>query len=398
MGKKILVVAGEASGDLHGASLISTLRKRFPEIQPTGIGGDGLRKEMVSLLHDSSGWGAIGIMEAVQKVPGWLRAFWDVKKLIRTDPPDVIVLIDSPAFNVRLARFARKLGIPTVYFFPPSAWSANVRRARQIAQLVTRVIATFAFTASVYRKAGEEAFFFGHPFVDLVQPTASRDEALERFGLTGGGPIVGLLPGSRDHEIRYLLPEMLATASLLLREMPEIRFVLPIATRYLRDRVVREISKASIGQAVSLVEGLTYDAMNVCDLLLVTSGSATLEAACLGKPMVIVYKLSRLTWMVLRLVVKVPYAGLPNLIAEKKIVPEYLQERVKADTLARAVLDLLRDPCALAEMRKNMDLVRSRLGQPGVMERVADVVAETAGWKDIEDKKVGQSGYCHSLK
>lgn len=375
---KLLILAGEASGDLQGSMLVRALRQLAPELDIVAVGGPRLEEAGARLLHDSTSLGFIGLWEAVRSYPQLLALFGRIKRMIAAEAPDHVVFIDSPGFNLRLAPYVRSLGIRTTYYFPPSAWSPSTARARQIASLVDHVIAAFEYTVEVYRKAGVPVAYFGHPLVDATPPPPPREVLIEQLGLPEGRRYVALLPGSRRSEITRLLPCLLEAARRLMRQVPDLHFVLPIAVPRFSS-LVRRLVDGAAGLPITVVEGRGTDCMAASELLLMSSGSASLEAAILGTPMVLVYRLSSFDWAMAPFVVRdFTFMGLPNLVAQRYIVPELLQEDATPEAVVREALPLLLDPARAARMRAGLAEVRQRLGAPGSVSRVARYIWETA--------------------
>lgn len=376
-----MIVAGEASGDVQAGALTHLLYEKGIPVEIVGIGGEKFQAEGGTLLFDSSRWGAIGAFDAVFKIPSLYLCYRKTCQYLEQTPPDLLLLIDSPAINLPIARKAKELRIPTLYFFPPSQWSCSIKRARMVGERVTAVLAPFSHTAEIYERAGVHVFFSGHPLLDLVKPSLSKEEVCEKFNLDPKKLFIAILPGSRDQEIRYLLPALLKTAHQLSRDLPDAHFLLPIASRALEEKVREKVERADF--PVTATSGHTWDLINMSDFVVATSGSVTLEAAILGKPMIIVYRVSWLTWFLLRPFVRIPYAGLPNLVMQRKIVPEFFQHEVNPFRLRREVLDLLSHNGRLSQIQKDLAQVRERLGEPGALERVASLALEVASGKDV---------------
>ena len=374
MKKKIAIIAGEASGDLQGALLARHLYSLEPALEIFGVGGPRMKNERVRLLYDSSEWGAVGFREGLLRVPGLWMKIVRLKRTLLSERPDILVLIDSPAINMRLAKFARKHRLNRVYYFPPSAWSRDPGRARRIAAIVGNVIATFPVTVSTYAEAGVKAAFFGHPIVDYIGDVGSTENIRKKMELPEGKRLIGLLPGSRTQEIQALLLPLLGAAEIILRAIPEAHFVIPAATPALLPMIHSFISGSSL--PVTVLDGSSHDVMRVSELLLTSSGTATLEAACLGTPMVVIYRLPRMDWFLAKIFVHVPCVALPNLILGKKVLPELLQDQVTPANIAACALEILTDPQRKEAIKEELNRVRSSLGEAGVVEKVARYILE----------------------
>ena len=377
----IMLSAGEASGDLHGATMCRALRALDPSVRLVGMGGPRMAAAGVDILVDPTAQAAVGTSEAIGRIPGLYRAYTLLVKRLWAGRPLALVLIDFPEFNLRLARQARRAGVPVVYFLPPQLWAWRGGRMRQMARRITQVLAAFPFERGLYEAAGVPVQFVGHPLLDVVPSGLDRATARARLGVEGGDALVGLLPGSRTQEISRLLPPMLEAAARLAQAGGERRFVLGLAASVSRERVTAQIRRAAETGAppVDVVEGQTHDVMAAADVLLIASGTATLEAALLGTPMVVCYRVSRLTEAVVRLLNRSPWISLPNIIAGRGVVPELLQGQVRGARLAAEAEYLLADTSAAAAQRAAFAEVRSRLGQPGVGERAARAVLALAG-------------------
>lgn len=377
----IMVSAGEASGDLHGATMCRALRALDPGLRLIGMGGPRMAAAGVEILVDPTAHAAMGTSEAIGRVPGLYRAYKLLVRRLREARPMAMVLIDFPEFNLRLARQAQRAGIPVVYFIPPQLWAWRRGRIRQMARRVTRVLAAFPFEKSLYEEAGVQVEFVGHPLLDVVPSDLDRAKARERLGLGERQTLVGLLPGSRRQEVDRLLPPMLDAAARLSRADGRRCFVLGLAASVDRGLVTVHLRHASEagGPPVEVVEGLTHEVMAASDALLIASGTATLEAALLGAPMVVCYRVSPLSEVVARLLARSAWISLPNIVAGRGAVPEILQDEVTGARLASEAERLLVDSVAATAQRAAFKEVRSRLGQPGVGARAARAVLKVAG-------------------
>jgi lipid-A-disaccharide synthase len=377
----IMLSAGEASGDLHGATMCRALLALDPGLRLIGMGGPRMAAAGVEILVDPTAHAAMGTSEAIGRVPGLYRAYKLLVRRLREARPMAMVLIDFPEFNLRLAKQARRAGIPVVYFIPPQLWAWRRGRIRQMAKRVTRVLAAFPFEESLYEEAGVPVEFVGHPLLDVVPSDLDRAKARERLCLGERQTLVGLLPGSRRQEVERLLPFMLDAAARLSRADGRRCFVLGLAASVDRGLVTVHLRRASEagGPPVEVVEGLTHEVMAASDALLIASGTATLEAALLGAPMVVCYRVSRLTEVVARLLTRSVWISLPNIVAGRGAVPEILQDKVTGARLASEAERLLVDSVAATAQRAAFKEVRSRLGQPGVGARAARAVLKVVG-------------------
>jgi lipid-A-disaccharide synthase len=374
-----MLSAGEASGDLHGGMLCRALRELAPGIRLTGMGGGHMAAAGMEVIVDPTGQAAVGTSEAVGRLPALYRAYRAMGQRLLTDRPGALVLIDFPEFNLRLARRARRAGVPVIYFIPPQLWAWRAGRIRQMARRVRRVLAVFPFEPPLYERAGVPVTFVGHPLLDVVPLDLTRDEARRRLGADPGHALIGLLPGSRPGEIERLLPPMLAAARRLAAADGRRRFVLGVAPTVSRAQVTAILRRDEAGTPlVELVSERTYEVMAAADTLLIASGTATLEAALLGAPMVICYRVSRLTELLARALTRVRWIGLPNLVSGRAVVPELIQGEVTGARLAREAARLLEDPVAATAQRAAFKELRARLGEAGVGRRAARAVLDTA--------------------
>ncbi len=372
MSKKILMVAGEVSGDLHGAHLLEAIHRIDPEIQCFGMGGERLERAGMRLLYPSKALSVVGITEVLPKLGSILKALRVLRRSLIDEKPDLVILIDFPDFNLRLARSAHRMGIPVLYYISPQVWAWRSGRIKKIAQWVDQMIVFFPFEVPLYERAGLEVHWVGHPLIDIAKSTLPREEALARFGLDPHRRIVGLLPGSRAGEIERLLPIQVEAARFLERQIPGLQFLIPLAPGIPPSLVSRHLT--GITESVRVIEGLPYEVMKISDLLITASGTATLEAAALGTPMIIIYRVSTLSYWIGRALIRVKHIGLVNLVSGKRIVPELIQQQANPERISEEALRILKDPRLAERMKEEMKEVRRRLGQPGAAERAARIV------------------------
>jgi lipid-A-disaccharide synthase len=367
---QILISAGEASGEMYAARLAVALRRRT-DVHLFGLGGPQMCEAGVELLADSAEVAVVGISEALHRLPSAWRIYRQLAKEAERRRPRLAILVDFPDFNLRLARRLRAQGVRILYFISPQVWAWRPSRVRLIRRLVERVLCIFPFEEKFYREAGVPVDFVGHPLVDQVRARRSREEFAARYDLDAHQPMLALLPGSRAGELAHNLPPMLDACRLLAAEHP-CQFALAIAPGLKAAQVA---AYARPGLAVHLVEGATYDALAAADVAVVSSGTATVEAALLAAPMVVVYRVSRATALVLRRMVRTPFFSMVNLIAGRRVVPELIQEDFTAPRLAQEVARLLDSPDAREQMKRELGDVRSKLGPGGAIERAAEIIA-----------------------
>ena len=365
------MVAGEASGDLHGATLARALLTLAPGLKLAGMGGARMAAAGVRLVQRADRVSVVGGTEAIGRLPALWAAFRALRSQLGSRRPAALVLIDFPEFNLRLARAARRIGIPVVYFVAPQVWAWRRGRLGAMARDVSLVLAIFPFEVGFYQEAGVPVEFVGHPLLDVL-PALDRDDARSELA-AGGDTLVGLLPGSRDAEVRRHLPVLLGAAGRIASRRPRTRFALPVASAIAVGPVEAAVRASRL--PIRVLPGAAYRVMAASDLLLVASGTATLEAACYGTPMVVLYRLSSVSHTVARLLVRgVSHISLPNIVAESEIVPELIQKRATPGAVAAAALALLEDDVARATQRAGLLEVRVRLGEAGAGLRAARAV------------------------
>ena len=373
--KRILLTVAEVSGDLHAANLVRAIKKIDTDIEFVGIGGEKMRQAGVDVRATTVHMGAVGIWEGLKYYPSFLRIEKGIKRMLREEPPDLLVLINSRDFNLRIARLAKKRGIPIIYYIAPPAWAWPDWATKRTARNITKVIAIFPFEAALYRKVGADVTFVGHPLVGMARPNLSKSKAYEKFNLNSSHPVIGLLPGSRAYEIDSLLPIMLRAAAKIKRSLKGVQFLLSVAASVFGEKIARIVRHSGI--EVKVINNNIYDLMSVSDLIITASGTATLEATCLATPMIVVYKTSLSTWILGHILVKFPYVSLPNILAGRRIVPELLQFRATPNRMANLTLSLWGDRKKLEQMKIELNKVTRKLGEPGAIERAARVVLQT---------------------
>jgi lipid-A-disaccharide synthase len=372
--RTVLIVAGEASGDLHGAHLVREMKAIDPSLSFCGVGGRNLEAEGVRLVARSSEMAVVGLTEVFSKLRFIAGVYFRLRGMLRAGKPDLVILIDYPDFNLRLASEAKHAGVPVFYYISPQVWAWRRNRIHRIRQVVDRMAVILPFEKEVYAEMGVDVDFVGHPLLDAVNRSRSRTEALAAFGLRDARPIVALLPGSREKEVTSLLPEMAGAAGILVRDFPGTQFVLPLAET-VDPALVQDILRGHAAP-VTVLPGQMYDAVGISDAAMVASGTATLETALLGTPMVIAYRISPLTAAVGRRVIRVKHIGLVNLIAGKTLVPELVQDDANAARLAAEVKAILADRQRSDVMRSELAAIRRKLGEPGAARRAAELAVD----------------------
>jgi lipid-A-disaccharide synthase len=376
----VFLSAGEASGDWTGAMLARTLGELRPDLSLRGIGGRRMAEAGVELTSDSSSWGAIGVFEALSKLPRVLGILRATRHCLGAAPPHVLALIDCGAFNIPLARFARSRGIPTLYYFPPGSWSRRLR-GPELRDLVDVIATPFPWSRDLLSGGRALVEWVGHPVVEASQPRITPEKAFTRYGLDPGRRVVALAPGSRDQELGYVFPLLLQAAALISERVGGVQFLVPVAPTLDPARVRAGLERA--GVAFTLLQGIDYDALQLAQAAAVCSGTATLEFTCLGVPMVVVYRASRLTTLQYRLMRGVigrqRWAAMPNIIAGRGIVRELLGSAATPQAVAAEVIDLLSDPARRAQVKEGLAEVKTALGEPGATRRTAELVLGLLG-------------------
>ena len=376
----MLMVAGEASGDLHGANLVNSMRALHPGVRFQGIGGERMRAAGVRIHLPAAELAVVGLTEALSRLFVAQRAAGEIKRRLRDHPPDLLILIDFPEFNLHIARTAKRRGVPVLYYISPQIWAWRRGRVRKIARRVDRMAVILPFEEPFYRAHGVRVDYVGHPLLDTCPLGLQRETARRSLGMQDGAPVVALLPGSRTEEIERLLPPMLGAFRFLQRQYPGAHALLPLA-HTLNPPAVTDLVRPW-GLPVEVVRGRVYEVLKASDVALVTSGTATLETALMGIPMVVAYKVSSLTYRAGRLLIKVPYISLVNLVAGREVVRECIQDQANAERLAAEALHLLGEPGARDAMRRDLAEVRTRLGDGGASQRTAEVaLAMIAGFR-----------------
>jgi len=369
---RIMLVAGEASGDLHAADLAREIKLRLPGAECFGLGGDRMQAAGVEIVQDLVSLAVIGVAEALKKLGSYLRALRCARDLLRRRRPQVLVLVDFPDLNLRIAAAARDLGVPVVYYISPQIWAWRPRRIELMKRLVSHMVVILPFEEDLYRRAGIPVTYVGHPLLDVVKPEVPVASAKASLLAGSPGPLVALMPGSRVQELDLLLPLLCRTGQRVRARLPRARFFIPLARTLSRRRV--ESILAAEKFSAEIVNEHPYASRAAADVTLVASGTATLETAILGVPMLIVYRMHWFSYALARLFVKLPYFGLANLVAGKKVAPEFLQGGATPERLARATLELLGRP-ELGEVQvRAWAGVRERLGGSGAAGRAAAAV------------------------
>ncbi|MFI3185738.1 MAG: lipid-A-disaccharide synthase [Methylococcaceae bacterium] len=378
---KILFSAGESSGDQHAANMFLELQKLQRGITGLGMGGAKMAQAGIDIRYDSTNIAVIGVVEVIKHYAEIRRALSQMRQLVATERPDLLVCVDYKEFNFKLAYYAKQLGIKVLFYVSPQVWAWRPGRVKAYGKVIDMMAVIFPFETAYYEAEKVPVRYVGHPSVDKVHAQYSKDEDLSLFGLDKNKPIVGLLPGSRGNEIRRMLPVMLAAAEKLQISFPGCQFLLPQADSISDTLLDEYISKTPV--AINVIKNRPYDVIQCCDVVMTTSGTATLEIALLTVPMVIAYKLSPLTYILGRWLVNTPFIGLPNIVVGESIIKELIQHDASAEKLCAEVLKILTDKAYAEQMRENLSLVKQQLGQGGGSKNMAqlalEMLAETQG-------------------
>jgi lipid-A-disaccharide synthase len=360
---KALIVTGEASGDLYGGRLSAQLQQRLPGIQLAGMGGHHMQEAGVHLLFDYSNVAVIGVFEVFSKLKHLHNAFSLLKQWVQEQKPEFAILIDFPDFNFRMARFLKKMGIKVFYFISPQVWAWRKNRVNFLRDHIDLMICVLPFEKKIYEDAQVPVVYCGHPLVEIVQEELSKQPEFQ----VAKRPALGLMPGSREIEISRHMP-------LLLDAAEKIQNARGGETLVMWPPSIKT-TNGVLPSSVRVVQENRYAAIRVCDLMLVASGTSTLECAILGIPLLIVYRVSPMSWQLGKVLVRVPYYGLVNWIAGEKIIPEFMQDQMNPDELYKAALDLLNHPDEIQQMKGKLKTVVESLGPPGAVQRAVEEIA-----------------------
>ncbi|HET6274129.1 MAG TPA: lipid-A-disaccharide synthase [Bacteroidota bacterium] len=365
---RVMMIAGEASGDLHGAGVVRELKRKRADIEVFGVGGDRMKKEGMELVFHISSVSFMGFVEVVKHLSVIRKVERELEGVLDARRPEVVVLIDYPGFNLRFARKVKARGIKVLYYISPQVWAWHKGRVKKMKSLVDRMKVVFPFEVDLYRREGVNVEFVGHPLVESLGEVRTKEQFLDAYGLVADKKVLGLFPGSRAQEIEQILPVMIRAARRV-TAMRSVQVAIGVAPNLGAGFVRRFIPPES---GITLVENGTHDLMCHADAAIVTSGTATLETGWFGTPMVVVYKTSPFTFFIGRILVDVEHIGLVNIVAGRKLVPELVQHEMTAENMVRAIERMLDDADYSAAMRSDLSIVKSKLGGPGASIRVAD--------------------------
>ncbi len=368
--KRVMIVAGEASGDAYGGALVQSVHRRDPSVSFFGIGGKSMAESGVTILHDCSELAVVGIVEVVKHFKVISTAFKELSHHLRTNPPDLLVLIDYPGFNLRLAAIAKRAGVKVLYYISPQIWAWKKGRIKKIKQIVDHMAVILPFEAQYYEKEKIPVSFVGHPLLDMVKMTLSHDEAAICLGINPQRTTIGLFPGGRQSEVTRMLPVLVKAAKLLKEKIPDVQFILPVASTLTEADMLPHLG--AFAEDVLMTHGEIHTVMRACDAIVSVSGTVTLEVALVGTPQVIVYRLSPITYYLARLLVDVPFIGLCNIVAGEQVAKELIQDQASPEAISEEILRLVRDKAYRATITQKLSEIPEKLGAPGAHERLAE--------------------------
>ncbi|MFW2331463.1 MAG: lipid-A-disaccharide synthase [Nitrospinota bacterium] len=371
--KRFLVIAGELSGDLYAGRLVATLKEVFPAAKVEGIGGENFRRAGGVTFYDSSEMASVGVKNSLSKIKFYWNVFQDIKKKINTNNYDAVILIDLPDFNLRVAKIADKVGIPIFYYIVPQFWAWRRYRIKTVKKLVDVLFLALPFEQEFYDRYGIDSRFYGHPILDELEDIPSKAIALERIGVTSEKTLIGIMPGSRESEVRTLLPTILE-ATKIITEKIDAEFIISKSESISYD-FINEIVRKS-GQNIKIIEADSWNFINSCDFLIAKAGTVTLKIALAGVPMVIVYKLDFISYLLASTLTYSRWVGLPNIIANKKIVPELLQYQMTSHNIATSVISILGNKIMLGSIREEFDQVKLALGDKGACKKAVLAISD----------------------
>lgn len=370
---RLLLSCGEASGDLYAGALVDALRRREPDVDVFGLGGERFAAAGGRLVADFHGLSVTGLTEALSVIPRSFATMTQLVKAAKEQQPDALVVIDYPDFNFSLMKRIKRLGIPVIYYVSPQLWAWRAGRIRQMKRSVDRVLPIFPFEAALYQRAGVDVRFVGHPLIDLAKPRLSRDAFVKRLNLDPARPVLALLPGSRTNELSRLAPVIAEALPVIAAQVPGVQFVVARAPN-LDDGLFEPFGIARI--PIRIVNTETDDVLNACDAVITASGTATVQTALYGKPMVVLYQLSPMTYRLGIRLARVDMYAMVNLIAGQRIVVELIQDACTAEAVAGEAVRLLNDQDYRAQMIAALDDVKRQLGGPGASDRAAEAILE----------------------
>ncbi len=379
--RNIMIVAGESSGDLHGSNLLKAAAENHPGLKFYGVGGDRMRAAGCRIVFPSDELSVMGLVEVLAQLPRLIARFRQLKRLLQgSDRPDLLVLIDFPDFNLRLAKVAKSCGIPVLYYISPKVWAWRSGRAKTIAERVDRLALIFPFEPAIYQSLGVQAEYVGNPLLDEFAANKPAGKLRKQLDIDDSTPVVGIFPGSRNSELKYIFDTLLETAQQIHREKPKIKFILPVAPSLSKQFFAEKLAASKL--PIEIVAENIYETAAACDAILSVSGTVTLQITLVETPLAIVYKVSPLSYAIGKRLIKVAYVGLTNIIAGREVAREFIQDAANPVVLSQEVIRLLDDENYATKMRQELAEVGMLMGKPGCSKRVAQMVAEMSGYEE----------------
>jgi len=373
--KRILILAGEASGDLLSAKLIQAIHQQNPTITIDGMGGVKMRQAGAKILINSDEISVVGFFEILKQFSSIYAAMKKIKNYLKESPPDLVILVDYPGFNLRVAKTANKLGIKVLYYVSPQIWAWRYHRIHFIKKYIDKMAVLFSFEEKIYQKENVPVSFVGHPMVDAITPHINTEQICQQFNLKSNQPIIALLPGSRKQEIKRLMPIILKTIPLIQQKIPAAQFILPLASS-LNINDIHPHLNAKPHPKITIIENNTYNVLPLCSAAITASGTVTLETALNAIPMAIIYKVNASTAWFARRFIKLAHIGLCNIIAENQVAKEFLQENAKPQSIADEVIELIENQNYRTQVIHNLNKVKENLGGAGATQKTADIALE----------------------
>lgn len=367
-----MIIAGEASADLHAGKLVRNVLSKDPAVKFFGIGGNDMRAAGVETLVDSAELAVVGLIEVLAHRKVIFGALHRMEDILRNDPPDLLVLVDYPEFNLRLARTAREHNIKVLYYIGPQVWAWRQKRVEKIRQRVDMMAVVFPFEETFYKEHNVPVEFVGHPLTDELVPVEDIGQVKHEFGLQNDRKVVGLFPGSRRSEIKRLLPIIMQSARQLSRRRNDIQFIMPVASTLDMADIQQKVAPYDL--EIKIVKGRSHEVIQACDVIITVSGTVTLEIALFGIPQVVINKVAWLTYHIVKPMLKIPYIALCNIVAGKQLVPELIQDDATPAKIIHEVERYLDEPAHRSRTREELSAIRGKLGSGGGIGRIADLL------------------------
>ncbi len=373
--KKIFIIAGEASGDMHGAHLAEEIKSMDGSIKMYGLGGEKMQQAGVEILYNLVDFAVVGFIEVLKHYGKFKNIFYNLLNRIEKERPEAVILIDYPGFNLRLAKKLKEKNIKVIYYISPQIWACGKGRIKLIKRCVDKMIVILKFEEELYKRYGVDVSFVGHPLLDVAKPHMSKKDFMRTCNLSENLKTVALLPGSREKEVERILPVSIKTAEIINQKLKGVQFIILRAPTVKQKTFDECLQKTNLH--IKIIKDKTYDGINASDLVIVASGTATLETAILNRPLIILYKLSFPTWLIIRCLLRIRNVGLVNIVARKIIMPEFIQFKAIPSRIARQAIDMLTNKERIAKMNKDLEELRQLLGSAGASRRAARIVLET---------------------